>query len=252
MNAAFLLVTTAWIAGADASPPRPAGPAAAAAVYSVGTGGCAGGGCSSGGAVTAAATRCGCGGESEGFFSKLKGRFHHASCGLRLWLREREALRPRKRPRLLRPAAAATPAAAAAAPATPAAATPAAACARSSRACSTAAAASVAVTPAAAAATPAAVAAAAVAAGVSGGVLTPIPGGTMPKEPIGLPKEEPKKLPSGDKVNPEKSTPDKTDSEEAGQRAADPATGRGPRAGHRPDHRQEPVLSPADEGPPSP
>jgi hypothetical protein len=74
VNAAFLLMTTAWIAGADAAAPTapPAKPAAAP-VYSVGTGGCAGGGCTG-------CDACGC--ESEGFFSKLKARFHHGSdCG---------------------------------------------------------------------------------------------------------------------------------------------------------------------------
>ena len=43
MNAAFLLMTTACIAGAEA-PAQPAAPSyAAAPVYSVGAGGCAGG-----------------------------------------------------------------------------------------------------------------------------------------------------------------------------------------------------------------
>jgi hypothetical protein len=77
VNAAFLLVTTAWIAGADTAapttPPAPA-PTAAAPVHSIGTGGYAGcGGCAS----------CGCDSccESEGFFSRLKGRFHRSECG---------------------------------------------------------------------------------------------------------------------------------------------------------------------------
>lgn len=80
MNAAFLLLTTAMIAGADtpAANPAPAKPLAAP-VYSVGTGGCAGcGGCTSCGGCDS----CGC--ESEGFFAKLKARFHHSSdcdCG---------------------------------------------------------------------------------------------------------------------------------------------------------------------------
>ena len=76
MNAAFLLVTTAWIAGADtAAPAAPTTPPpAAAAVHSVGTGGCAScGGC----------TSCGCdtGCEHESLFSKLKARFHRSDCG---------------------------------------------------------------------------------------------------------------------------------------------------------------------------
>ncbi len=79
MNAAFLLVTTAWIAGADAPPPA-APPPAAAPVYSVGHGGCAGGGCGTCGGCTT------CGGcdsccESEGLLSKLKGLFHRNDCG---------------------------------------------------------------------------------------------------------------------------------------------------------------------------
>jgi hypothetical protein len=77
VNAAFLLVTTAWIAGADtAAPAAPTTPppAAAAPVHSVGTGGCAScGGC----------TSCGCdtGCEHESLFSKLKARFHRGDCG---------------------------------------------------------------------------------------------------------------------------------------------------------------------------
>ena len=79
MNAAFLLVTTAWIAGADTAPANPP-PARVvpAPVYSVGTPGTAG--CCGG-----ASTGCGgcdsCGCEKEGFFSRLKGRFHrHNDC----------------------------------------------------------------------------------------------------------------------------------------------------------------------------
>src|SRR5262249_3841154 len=66
VNAAFLLVTTAWIAGADtAAPAAPTTPPpAAAAVHSVGTGGCA----SCGGCTTGCDTCC----EHESLFSKLK------------------------------------------------------------------------------------------------------------------------------------------------------------------------------------
>ncbi|HKI30371.1 MAG TPA: hypothetical protein VKA46_00670 [Gemmataceae bacterium] len=86
MNAAFLLMTTAWIAGADnvAMPATPAAP-----VYSVGTGGCGPGGCGPGGCGIGGCGIGACGacggccdtysGESEGFFSKLKARFHHTS-----------------------------------------------------------------------------------------------------------------------------------------------------------------------------
>jgi len=79
VNAAFLLMTTAMMAGADTpaqTPAQTAKPPAAAPVYSVGTGGCANGGCAGCGTCDS----CGC--ESEGFFSKLKGHFHHSSdCG---------------------------------------------------------------------------------------------------------------------------------------------------------------------------
>jgi hypothetical protein len=86
VNAAFLLVTTAWMAGADAPPPPtaepikpPAGvttpaPGTPAPVVSTPVGG--GCGCSS------AATGCGCeGGGHEGLFAKLKARFASGGCG---------------------------------------------------------------------------------------------------------------------------------------------------------------------------
>ncbi len=80
MNAAFLLVTTAWIAGADAAaPPAKPTPQPAAPVYSVGTGGCTGGGC--GGCDSCG--DCGCdSGHGGGLFSKLKARLHRSDdCG---------------------------------------------------------------------------------------------------------------------------------------------------------------------------
>ncbi len=67
MNA-LLLVTSAWLAGADPTPPpaKPApAPAAAPANFS---GSC---GCS---------TDCGCGCEEEGFWARLRGRFHRHHC----------------------------------------------------------------------------------------------------------------------------------------------------------------------------
>ena len=80
VNAAFLLVTTAWIAGADAkvdakAPATPPAPMVATPVYSVGTGGCGAGGCGGCGCDS-----CGC--ESGGLLSKLRARFHRGNdCG---------------------------------------------------------------------------------------------------------------------------------------------------------------------------
>jgi hypothetical protein len=188
VNAAFLLVTTAWVAGAEApadqkqaAPPAQTAPAP---VYSVGAG-CSGcGGCDSCG--------CGCGYESEGLFSKLKGLFHRgggdcgcgceshtshfggfghhksdcgcASCGSSCDACDScgghgGGFRERLRGLFHRGGDCGC------------------GCDTGCGGC-----------------------------GGCGGVLTPIPGGTMPKEQIGAPKEEqPKKLPSGDnKPAPEK------------------------------------------------
>ena len=70
MNAAFLLVTTAWLAGAD---PIPAAPVAAPAMVAA-----PGAGCSSCGASTCGS--CGTGADREGLLSKLRARFHRDSC----------------------------------------------------------------------------------------------------------------------------------------------------------------------------
>ena len=74
MNAAFLLLTTAWLAGADDAKPAAAAPAAPKPIAAapIATSGCCG-------------TAAPCGGcndccEKEGFFSKLKGKFHHDDC----------------------------------------------------------------------------------------------------------------------------------------------------------------------------
>jgi hypothetical protein len=76
VNAAFLLVTTAWLTGADPAPT--AAPAAPAPVVSSANYGGAGCGCSGGCGDTCGDTGCGCG----GLFGKLKGRFHHGGdCG---------------------------------------------------------------------------------------------------------------------------------------------------------------------------
>lgn len=78
MNAAFWLVTTAWIAGADTAPsaaPRAAAPAPAApvAAYS----GCSGCGGDCGGCGGGCVESC-CGHES--WWSRLRGRMHRHSC----------------------------------------------------------------------------------------------------------------------------------------------------------------------------
>jgi hypothetical protein len=180
VNAAFLLVTTAWIAGADAAPPPAPAAKAAAPVYSVGTaGGCGAagcGGCSSCGCDSCCESEgffsrlkghfhrssCDCGCESEGFFSRLKGRFHHgddcgcdtgcgscgstcdSGCGGHSF-----GLRDRLRGLFHRGDD----------------------CGCCDSGCGGCA---------------------------SGGVITPVPAGGMKGEPIGPPKEGPKKLPSGD------------------------------------------------------
>ena len=68
MNAAFLLLTTAWLAGADA----PAGTAPAPAAP---TAGYCGGGCGS-----CCNTCCDCCCEKESCLQKLMKRFHHKDC----------------------------------------------------------------------------------------------------------------------------------------------------------------------------
>ena len=73
MNAAYLVLTTAWLAG-DA-PAAPA-PAPAAPVVSAPTGGGCGGGC---GSATDSCCDTGCG--KQGLFSKLKAKFHKNECG---------------------------------------------------------------------------------------------------------------------------------------------------------------------------
>ena len=200
MNAAFLLMTTACLAGADAAAPAPApaNPAPAAApVYSVGTGGCGGGGCSSCGTCGGGCDTCG--GESEGFLSKLKARFHRASssdCGCGCETESHFSkftahghtsscgcdsgcggcgsscdtcgghsgggLREKLHGLFNRGHDSCG-------------------CESSCSSCG----------------------------GCAGGgcgtvVTSPLPGGTMPKETLGQPKEEPKKLPSGDKTTPDK------------------------------------------------
>lgn len=98
MNAAFVLVTSAWLAGADpepVAPPKGAPPAAMAAPAPAPAAAFAGGcGCSSGGSYGGYYGGIGCGGgcgsysacgsccDSPSFFSRLKGRFSHGdSCG---------------------------------------------------------------------------------------------------------------------------------------------------------------------------
>jgi len=72
VNAAYLLLTSAWLAGADAAPAAPA-PVASAPV--VASGSCCGtaGGCSS------CADTCGC--ERTKFWDKCKAKFHKKDCG---------------------------------------------------------------------------------------------------------------------------------------------------------------------------
>jgi hypothetical protein len=84
VNAAFLLVTTAWFAGAEAAPATTAAPAATSAgtvmstplTGAVGTGAHGAGGCCGG-------TDCGCGNEcccKVGFLQKLRARFQRNNC----------------------------------------------------------------------------------------------------------------------------------------------------------------------------
>lgn len=88
MNAAFLLVTTAWLAGADAAPaaapPAPAAPAAGPAVIApIAPGGsCQGAGCNTcGGDCGSCCDSCcdsGCG--KQGLLSRLRGLCHRNKC----------------------------------------------------------------------------------------------------------------------------------------------------------------------------
>ncbi len=83
MNAAFLLVTSAWLAGGDAPPAAPPAPPAAVTtapvVSSAPSAGCAGGGC---GGCSSCDSGCGCGCEEhEGLFAKLKAKFARGGCG---------------------------------------------------------------------------------------------------------------------------------------------------------------------------
>lgn len=74
MNAAFLLMTTTWLAGAD---PAPAAAAPAAPVASAPAGGaCCGGNCGGGCCDSCCDTCC----EKQGCLQKLMSRFHHKSC----------------------------------------------------------------------------------------------------------------------------------------------------------------------------
>src|SRR4051812_25410814 len=66
VNAAYLLLTSAWMAGADPAPVPVAAPAAAAPVVS--TGSCCGGGC---GQASSCCDSCG----RESFFDRMRGRF---------------------------------------------------------------------------------------------------------------------------------------------------------------------------------
>jgi hypothetical protein len=71
VNAAYLMLTTAWLAGAD---PAPVAPVPAAPVVAAPIGGGCGGGC--GGCATDACC------EKESKFAKFKAKFHkHSDCG---------------------------------------------------------------------------------------------------------------------------------------------------------------------------
>ena len=87
MNAAYLMLTTAWLAGQNPAPaaappatPVPAAPAAAAPAYGGGPvvssslGACNGGGYAGGGCGCGATTDCGCEGGGK-LFGKMKGMF---------------------------------------------------------------------------------------------------------------------------------------------------------------------------------
>jgi hypothetical protein len=85
VNAAYLLLTSAWLAGADAAPaaPAPAAPAPVASAPVVASGSCCGGGCGGGGCSSCADT-CGC--EKVKFWDKWRAKFHkdcgcETSCG---------------------------------------------------------------------------------------------------------------------------------------------------------------------------
>jgi hypothetical protein len=75
VNAAFLLVTTAWLAGADAAPPAaaPAAPAAPAVAPAAPCSSCANGSCGSTCSSGCCNTCC----EKEHFLKRLMGHFHH-------------------------------------------------------------------------------------------------------------------------------------------------------------------------------
>jgi hypothetical protein len=74
VNAAYLMLTTAWLAGADPAPVTPAAPTGPVVAAPIG-GGC-GGGC--GGSATDAC----CDEHKQGCFAKLKAKFHkHNECG---------------------------------------------------------------------------------------------------------------------------------------------------------------------------
>jgi hypothetical protein len=77
VNAAYLMLTTAWLAGADPVPATPA-PVAAAPVVSAPIGGGCGGGCNSGCGCAAETSCC----ERESKWAKIKAKFKkHSSCG---------------------------------------------------------------------------------------------------------------------------------------------------------------------------
>src|SRR5438270_4739362 len=69
VNAAYLLLTSAWLAGADAAPAAPA-PVASAPVVASGSCCGGGGGCSS---CASSGDTCGC--EKVKFWDKWKGKF---------------------------------------------------------------------------------------------------------------------------------------------------------------------------------
>jgi hypothetical protein len=78
VNAAYLMLTTAWLAGADPAPAAVAAPPVAGPVVSAPIGGGCGGGCNSGCGCAAETSCC----ERESKWAKIKAKFKkHSGCG---------------------------------------------------------------------------------------------------------------------------------------------------------------------------
>ena len=78
MNAAFLLVTSAWLAGGQAPPTPPTTPPAAPPPAQVAPAPAPGYGCGCNGGC---GSTCGCESDHAGFRDRLRARFHREDCG---------------------------------------------------------------------------------------------------------------------------------------------------------------------------